>query len=145
MTETPKMGQRMPRQNRSERPQDGWPEGGWPEDGRPVSVEAVIAEARRQQGAAIRRLVVSVLTRAARTALSLFGPAFGWQRRQLAEMRIKAAIGERRAHLDDRHHLTPSDLTAAQLFRGDAALGHSATDDSGSSASKRPAQKQIAA
>lgn len=127
----------MPRRSRLERL----------EDGRPVSVEALIAEARREQSAAIRRLVVTFLTMAGRTALSVFGPAFGWRRRQLAELRVKSAIGTRHARLDDRHRLTPSDINAAELFRGDGALGHSAAavDDTGPDASARPAQKQIAA
>lgn len=115
------------------------------EDGRPVSVEKLVAEARREQGAAIRRLVLDLISFLGRIALSLFGPAFGWQRRQLTELQTAAAMGGRHGTVSERHRLMPADLAADSLYRDDAALGHAAVAGDGSGATERPARKSIAA
>lgn len=115
------------------------------EDGRPVSVDAVVAEARREQSAAIRRLAWNLILAAGRIALSLFGPAFGWRRSQLAELRAAGAMGGRHGEVDDRHRLSPADLRAESLYRGDAALGHAGTAHGESGTTERPARKPIAA
>jgi hypothetical protein len=115
------------------------------EDGRPVSVDALVAEARREQGAAIRRLAWDLISVTGRILLSLFGPAFGWRRRQLAELQTAAAMGGRHGAVDDRHRLSPTDLSADALYRGDAALGHAAAARDESGTTERPARKPIAA
>ncbi|MDS4010816.1 MAG: hypothetical protein RKK15_05420 [Defluviicoccus sp.] len=115
------------------------------DDGRPVSVEALVADARREQGAAIRRSVFDLLSFVGRIALSLVGPAFGWRRSQLAELQTAAAMGGRHGAVDDRHRLSPADLSAESLYRGDAALGHVAAVRDSSSETERPVRKSIAA
>ena len=135
MTEAAKMSRRM----------SAAPSMARMEDGRPVSVEKLVAEARREQGAAIRRLGFDLISFLGRIALSLFGPAFGWQRRKLAELQTAAAMGGRHGTVSERHRLSPADLVADSLYRGDAALGHAAVAGDGSSATERPARKSIAA
>lgn len=111
------------------------------EDGRPVSVDALVAEARREQGAAIRRLAWNSISLAGRIALSLFGPAFGWRRSQLAELRTATAMGGRHGAVDHRYRLSPGDLRADALFRDDAALGHGAAAHDESGTAKQPVRK----
>lgn len=115
------------------------------EDGRPVSVEALVAEARREQSAAIRRLGFDLISFLGRIVLSLVGPAFGWRRSQLAELKTAAAMGTRHGAVDDRHRLSPADLRAESLYRGDAALGHATAGGDGYGETERPARKSIAA
>lgn len=115
------------------------------EDGRPVSVEALVAEARREQSAAIRRLGFGLISFLGRIVLSLVGPAFGWHRSQLAELQTAAAMGRRHGAVDNRHRLSPADLNAESLYRGDAALGHVAAARESSGDTERPARKSIAA
>lgn len=115
------------------------------EDGRPVSVDALIAEARREQSAAIRRLAWDLISAAGRIGLSLFGPAFGWRRSQLAELQSAAAMGGRHGAVDDRHRLSPDDLSADALYRGDAALGHAVAVSDESGMTERRARKPLAA
>ncbi|VUX47589.1 hypothetical protein DF3PA_60068 [Candidatus Defluviicoccus seviourii] len=115
------------------------------EDGRPVSVEALVAEARREQSAAIRRLGFDLISFLGRIVLSLVGPAFGWHRSQLAELQTAAAMGRRHGAVDNRHRLSPADFSTESLYRGDAALGHVATARDSSSETERTARKSIAA
>ena len=140
MTEAARLGRRVPAAPRMVRL----------EDGRPVSVEALVAEARREQGAAIRGLAWDLISAAGRIALSLFGPAFGWRRRllaelQTAELRTAAAMGGRHGPVDDRHRLSPADLSADALYRGDAALGHAVAATDQSDTTERPTRKPLAA
>ncbi len=115
------------------------------EDGRPVSVEALVAEARREQSAAIRRLGFDLISFLGRIVLSLVGPAFGWHRSQLAELQTAAAMGRHHGVVDNRHRLSPADLSAESLYRSDAALGHVAATRDSSGETERPARKSIAA
>jgi hypothetical protein len=97
-------------------------------DGRIQTRDDVIAAARRAQGAAVRRLLGTMPLRLKTIALSVFGPVFGWQRRQLPEIRplilTSGATGGRGVDA----------LADGEACRTDAALGHLAGGASGEAA-----------
>jgi hypothetical protein len=96
-------------------------------DGRRVAVDEAIAEAKRPQGAEIRRLIGAGWRRTARTLATLVGPVFGWNRRQfdLDAMRTAAtAASPVRAATEAATADRVLGLAATADFRSDGVIGH---------------------
>lgn len=94
-------------------------------DGRRVSLERLLWDARQRQSREAGRLCGILARRLWRTLAALFGPPFGWQRRQLAGG--AGGIGAALSHTEQpRTWFDPRLITDTAGYRSDNALGRPA-------------------
>jgi hypothetical protein len=98
-------------------------------DGRRASVDQLIAEARQQRSVVLGRLIGHLFAQAARMALSLIGPAFGWKRHALHAASTRLVEGTATGSFEAWKTVrsAPAETTHRRgtwSYRTDGALGH---------------------